>query len=95
MTIERLKTLALIVLSSFLLWGYVNEKDTERPAKTDKNVEVTETIRLYSNGKLIGEWEGIGRGKMSGNTYTFKTERGSFSDEIRISGDFVVKTDTN
>lgn len=94
MTIEQLKTVVLIALSSLLLWGYIGE-DAADPDKTDKNVEVTETIKLYSNGKLIGEWEGIGRGKMNGNTYTFKTDRGSFSNEMRISGDFIVETDPN
>lgn len=95
MTIENLKTLAIIVLTSFLILGYVGNNNTDMPAGEAENLAVTEDIRLYSNGKLIGEWEGIGRGKLEGNTYTFKTERGSFSNEVRISGDFVIETNTN
>jgi len=94
---ENLKTLAIILLASFLFLGYISDdKDkTEPPVKKNDNFEVTENIKLYSNGKLIGQWEGIGRGRMSGNTYSFKTDRGSFSNEIRISGDFVIETDLN
>lgn len=93
MIIENLKTIAIIVLSAFLLWGYMSEEETSKT--TDKSVDVTEEIKLYSNGKLVGEWVGIGEGQMSGHTYIFRTERGSYSDEIRISGDFVVKTNAN
>lgn len=95
MTIEHLKTIAIIILTSFLLWGYVAEDSATDSNRTDSNLEVTETIRLYSNGKLIGKWEGIGRGEMQNGTYTFQTERGSFSDEMRISGDLVITTHTN
>jgi len=92
-SIENLKTLAIILLASFLLLGYIS--DDSAKSKNNENFEVTENIKLYSNGKLIGQWEGIGRGRMSGNTYSFKTDRGSFSNEIRISGDFVIETDPN
>lgn len=95
MTIENFKTLAIIVLTSFLILGYVGNNNTDMPAGEAENLAVTEDIRLYSNGKLIGEWKGIGRGKLEGNTYTFKTERGSFSNEVRISGDFIIETNTN
>ena len=96
-SIENLKTIAIILLASFLLFGYVsNDKaENETSVKGNDNFEVTENIKLYSNGKLIGQWEGIGRGRMSGNTYSFKTDRGSFSNEIRISGDFIIETDPN
>lgn len=92
MTKETLKTIILIFLTSLLLFGYVNDDETKQPAKKEKNLELTEDIRLYSNGKLIGQWTGIGRGRMDGNTYVFKTERGAFSDEMRIKGDFVIET---
>lgn len=95
MTIENLKTLALIVLSSFLLWGYVTKDNPATSSKNTGNIEILEDIKLYSNGKLIGEWQGIGRGQMEGNTYVFETGRGSFTDEYRIKGDFVIKTYNN
>lgn len=59
---------------------------------TGTNTEVTENILLYSNGKLVGEWKGIGRGSLKGDTYVFTTQRGSFTNQIRIKGDFVVET---
>ncbi|TYP93466.1 hypothetical protein LX73_1170 [Fodinibius salinus] len=95
MTIENLKNTVLIILSSALILGYVSSNNTGTTAKESENLKVTEDIRLYSNGKLVGQWEGIGRGQLEGNTYTFKTERGTFSNEVRISGDFVIKTNTN
>ncbi len=94
MTIENFKTAGLIILTSFLLLGYAHYEKPEGPVNNINNIEITENIKLYSNGKLVGEWTGIGRGQMNGSTYTFKTERGAFSNEMRISGDFVIETTT-
>ena len=84
--------LYLLILSGAVTWVAMSDS---RPAEfytaEEKNT-ITENIRLYSNGKLIGEWKGIGRGSMDGDTYRFKTESGAFSRQIRISGDFVVET---
>lgn len=92
-SIENLKTLVIILLSSFMLLGYLSDDHVN--TKNPESLEVTEDIKLYSNGKLIGQWEGIGHGRLSGDTYLFKTERGSFSNEVRISGDFIIETDLN
>ncbi|HKK46137.1 MAG TPA: hypothetical protein VJ964_11490 [Balneolaceae bacterium] len=92
MTKENLKTIALIVLTSFLLWGYVRDDHT---AKKDKSNEVTENIKLYSNGKLIGQWQGIGQGSFDGRSYTFKTSRGAYTRQFRIKGDFIIETEPN
>lgn len=91
-TKENLKTLVLIVLTSLLLSGYLKTDDAGVTDIKNDNIEITENIQLYSNGRLIGEWTGIGRGQMSGGTYIFKTERGAFSNEVRISGDFIIET---
>lgn len=63
--------------------------------KSSNNIEVTEEIKLYSNGKLIGEWVGIGRGELEGNSYSFTVSRGAFREEVRIQGDFVVERSSN
>lgn len=80
--------LALFILSLATL-SFVHSPEKELRA------DVTEHITLYSNGKFIGDWEGIGRGRLEGDTYVFKTERGAFGNEIRIRGDFVVETMNN
>jgi len=91
MTKENLKTIALIILSSFLLWGYV--RDNYPAENNKKSSEINENIKLYSNGKLIGQWEGIGEGNFDGQTYTFKTNRGAYTHQYRIKGDFIIETE--
>ena len=65
------------------------------PEKSDKeNAHVTETIKLYSDGQLVDQWEGVGTGSMEGNTYTFRVGEGAFGKEVRINGTFsVVRVD--
>lgn len=63
----------------------------DRPGENAGSVEITENIKLYSDGKLVGEWTGIGKGRLDGDTYVFKTRRGQFSKTWRIKGDFVVE----
>lgn len=95
MTTGHLKTLVIIILSSFLILGYISENNTRAISNNSGNMSVTETIKLYSNGKLIGQWEGIGKGQMKGETYSFKTEHGSFSEKVTISGNFIIETHPN
>lgn len=88
--------LIMILILSISMLAFVHLKTDEfKKMKNDANVDITENIRLYSNGKLIGEWEGIGRGNLEGDTYVFTTDRGSFANKIRIKGDFVVETQPN
>ncbi len=76
-----------VVLTATLTFAFTTINTT-----SEKTVEVTEQVKLYSNGKLIGEWRGIGRGQMEGDTYIFNIDRGAFSREMRIRGDFTVET---
>lgn len=86
-------SLLLILTLSLATMAFVHfDKENPNASVTDTSMEVTEHIRLYSDGELVGEWEGIGRGKVEGDTYIFTTERGSYSNQIRIKGDFVVET---
>lgn len=95
MTIENLKTIVLIILTSFLLWGYVRDDHKSNPNKRENEAEITENIKLYSNGNLIGQWEGIGQGTFDGQTYVFKTNRGAYTRQFRIKGDFIIETEPN
>ena len=82
--------LVISIVSLLTLAAYTGIDRLRTP--DGSSVKITEKIRLYSNGKLVGEWTGIGRGEMDGNTYVFRTEQGAFSPQIRIKGDFVVET---
>jgi len=90
---KKLILLGFIIVSPFLISAMflLNKPSITNDGKAD----VTERIRLYSEGELIGEWEGIGRGQLEGNSYIFKTSRGAFREEVRIQGDFVVETFPN
>jgi len=87
---RSLIVITVISFLSILMLAYTGTDATRR--SEHENVKITEKIRLYSNGKLVGEWTGIGRGEMDGNTYVFRTEQGAYSPQIRIKGDFVVET---
>lgn len=94
------KTINITVLLLFfslmtLAFVHFDTSHSTAKEKTTKQAEVTENISLYSNGKLIGEWKGIGRGTMDGNTYTFTTEKGAYANRLRIKGDFIVETVEN
>lgn len=89
---KKLIILSLVIALPFLISAVFISTS---PTNEADRVEVTETIKLYSNGKLIGEWEGIGQGKMEGNSYTFTTSRGAFREDVRIQGDFVVERQPN
>lgn len=85
-------TFILALFISAIAWSAMKSISPNRSEAVDNSATVTENIRLYSNGKLIGEWKGVGRGSMDGDTYRFKTESGAFSRQFRIKGDFVVET---
>ena len=82
--------LGLFIALPFLISAIVIS-NTNKPDQAD----VTETIKLYSNGKLINEWTGIGRGELEENSYIFTVSRGAFREEVRIQGDFVVERSSN
>lgn len=89
---KKLILLGIFIALPFLISALVvNNSATTSP----ENIEVTEKIRLYSNGKLIDEWIGIGRGELEENSYIFTVSRGAFREEVRIQGDFVVERSSN
>lgn len=44
------------------------------------------SVRLYSDGKLVGEWEAVGEGRVEGQTLVFPVAAGVRQLEVRISG---------
>jgi len=91
MTKENLKTIALLILSAFLVWGYIRDDNSIKKGKSSN--DITENIKLYSNGKLIGQWQGIGKGNFDGQTYSFRTNEGAYAHHYRIKGDFIIETE--
>jgi hypothetical protein len=49
------------------------------------------TVRLYSDGKVVGEWEAVGAARVEGNTLVFPVRMGVQELRVRISGTFSVE----
>jgi hypothetical protein len=50
-----------------------------------------ETVKLYSDGKVVGQWESSHKGGMEGPCYVFKVKKGAYSPEVRVCGTFSVE----
>lgn len=48
-------------------------------------------VTLYSDGKRVGRWEAIDRGRHIGNCYVFHIKKGVREPEVRVCGTFVVE----
>jgi hypothetical protein len=46
------------------------------------------TVRLYSNGQVVGQWDAIGPGRIEGDTFVFPVRQGVKDLEVRIRGTF-------
>lgn len=46
------------------------------------------TVRLYSNGQVVGTWEAIGPGRLEGDTFVFPVRKGVKDLDVRIRGTF-------
>jgi len=46
------------------------------------------TVRLYSDGQVVGEWLAVGPGRVDGDTFVFPVRKGARDLEVRISGTF-------
>lgn len=85
--------LILSLLSNFW-FGYM----LIRPASASESGEsaqstVEETVKLYSEGKVVEKWEATGQGQWSDGTYLFRVGEGAYHKEVRIHGTFsVVRT---
>ena len=75
--------LALIVAAAgFSLWAYgPSAAEAARPFETAQ-------VKLYSNGKIVGEWEAVGAGRVEGDTFVFPVRQGVQDLDVRIRGTF-------
>lgn len=63
----------------------------DRPSEASAGPFGDAKVRLYSEGKLVGEWMALGRGRVEGNSYVFTVRKGVRDLEVRISGTFSVE----
>jgi len=65
-----------------LLWaGWPSEAATSGPNDSAR-------VRLYSNGRVVGEWKAVGAGRVEDDTFVFPVREGVRALEVRISGTF-------
>lgn len=60
----------------------------DRPSEAAVDTFGEGTVRLYSNGEVVGEWLAVGPGRVDGNTFVFPIRKGVHDLEVRISGTF-------
>ena len=58
------------------------------PKRSEAAAFETARVRLYSAGKVVGEWEAVGAGTVEGDTFTFPVRQGVQDVQVRISGTF-------
>lgn len=51
----------------------------------------TETVTLYSEGKVVKQWEAINQGHMDGQCYVFKIKKSIHTLQVRVCGTFSVE----
>lgn len=51
----------------------------------------TEIVKLYSDGKVVGQWEATQKGHMEGPCYVFKIKKRANTPEVRVCGTFSVE----
>jgi hypothetical protein len=80
---KRLRLVA--VLAGFVvatpLW-------TSFPSRAQSPSFDTAIVRLYSGGKVVGQWEAVGPGDVEGDTFVFPVRKGVQELEVRIRGTF-------
>ena len=50
-----------------------------------------EVVKLYSEGKVVGQWEATEKGHMEGQCYVFKIKKRANTPEVRVCGTFSVE----
>jgi hypothetical protein len=60
-------------------------------ARSTYDLSTVAIVRLYSDGKQVGSWQAIDRGRMDGNCYVFHVKKGVREPEIRVCGTIVVE----
>ena len=50
-----------------------------------------EIVKLYSEGKVVGQWEAAEKGHLEGQCYVFKIKKRANTPEVRVCGTFSVE----
>jgi hypothetical protein len=78
---HRVLALSVAAFAGVLLW-------THWPSHADITPSSPATVRLYSNGQVVGQWEAVGPGQIEGDTFVFPVRKGARDLDVRISGTF-------
>ena len=46
------------------------------------------SVKLYSSGEIVGDWEAVGAVRVEGETFVFTVRDGVGQREVRIQGTF-------
>jgi len=85
MTRARIWLPLLLLVAGLLMWSSWPSQAAGGPFETAK-------VQLYSNGKVVGEWEAVGPGRVEGDTFVFPVRKGVRDVDVRISGTFSFET---
>jgi len=47
-----------------------------------------EIVKLYSEGKVVGQWEAVAKGHMEGQCYVFRVKKRTNTPQVRVCGTF-------
>lgn len=81
MSYRSLAALALAVTLGWVLWSH-------GPSQAAVAGFDEATVRLYSGGEVVGEWEAVGPGRMEDHSFVFPVRKGTQELEMRIQGTF-------
>ena len=62
------------------------------PANSHTTSFDSATVRLYSAGSLVGEWQAISDGYMLGPCYVFNVKSGAYTPQVKVCGTFSVES---
>jgi hypothetical protein len=83
----RIALLAALILAALALAIGIAPQTTAAVAPTPRAMRV----KLYEDGKPIGEWTTEGGARNEGNVLIFSTRQGVSSREVRIHGTYVAE----
>jgi hypothetical protein len=61
------------------------------PAGAATDLRLVAVVKLYSDGKLVAEYESIDKGYQDGDCYVFHIKEGLRPRKVRVCGTYVVE----
>lgn len=61
------------------------------PGSSGADVRTRAAVKLYSDGKVVAQWESAGLGRMDGDSFVFPVRSGIAERQVRIRGTFAVE----